>query len=226
MSDERLRELERRWTESGSVNDEAAYLKQRVRAGDLSQERLDLAAYCGREAALVALGANSTVEWDSKAWAEGLGRWGPSIVLRAQCLLAEVLLPVWNENVPGDGRPEAALRAAIAHLEGTSHLSSDELLAIARSASDAFGMAQLPLAQKLAGRVCAVAAQTAGMLAGKRDAEDKWREWQAGMLAVLLLLARSSGGPGGTRAQAEVGRRLAAWALQGGADWGPGQAGW
>jgi hypothetical protein len=36
VSDDRLRELERRWKETGAVEDEAAYLKERVRAGELS----------------------------------------------------------------------------------------------------------------------------------------------------------------------------------------------
>jgi hypothetical protein len=36
MSDERLRELERRWKETGSVEDEAKYLAERVRVGDLT----------------------------------------------------------------------------------------------------------------------------------------------------------------------------------------------
>ena len=44
MSDQRLRELERRWKESGSPDDEAAYLLERVRVGDLTRERLHLAA--------------------------------------------------------------------------------------------------------------------------------------------------------------------------------------
>ena len=41
MSDGKLRELERRWRETGSVDDEAAYMRERVRAGELTQERLD-----------------------------------------------------------------------------------------------------------------------------------------------------------------------------------------
>ena len=43
MSDAKLRELERRWKESGAVEDEAAYLLERVRVGDLTRERLELA---------------------------------------------------------------------------------------------------------------------------------------------------------------------------------------
>ena len=37
MSEEHLRELERRFQESGSVEDEAAWLLERVRVGDLDQ---------------------------------------------------------------------------------------------------------------------------------------------------------------------------------------------
>lgn len=50
MTDERLRELERRWKETSSLDDEVAYLRERVRVGDLSQERLELAAFVGHAA--------------------------------------------------------------------------------------------------------------------------------------------------------------------------------
>jgi hypothetical protein len=56
MSDTRLRDLERRWMETGSVQDEAVFLLERVRVGDLTRVRLELAAYCGHEAASRALG--------------------------------------------------------------------------------------------------------------------------------------------------------------------------
>lgn len=54
MSDEKLRELERRWKETGAVEDEAAYLLERVRAGELTQERLELAARMGNRGAMFA----------------------------------------------------------------------------------------------------------------------------------------------------------------------------
>lgn len=60
MSDERLRELERRWKETGAVKDEAAFLLERVRAGQLPQERLELAARLGVQAANTALGRTAT----------------------------------------------------------------------------------------------------------------------------------------------------------------------
>lgn len=54
MSDQKLRELERRWGETGSVEDEATYLRELVRAGHLAQGRLQLAANCGCVAARMA----------------------------------------------------------------------------------------------------------------------------------------------------------------------------
>ncbi len=56
MADEALRALERRFLETGSVTDEADYLKARVRAGDLAPQRLELAAALENPAARLALG--------------------------------------------------------------------------------------------------------------------------------------------------------------------------
>tara|TARA_R110002072_G_scaffold140386_2_gene284620 strand:+ start:207 stop:338 length:132 start_codon:yes stop_codon:yes gene_type:complete len=41
VSDADLRELERRFRETGSVEEEAAWLQERVRAGELTQEHVD-----------------------------------------------------------------------------------------------------------------------------------------------------------------------------------------
>ncbi len=51
MSDDTLRALERRFRETESVEDEVAWLASRLRAGEIDSDRLDLAAYCGDEAA-------------------------------------------------------------------------------------------------------------------------------------------------------------------------------
>lgn len=51
MSDARLRELERRWRESGAVDDEATYLLERVRVGLLNPAALAEAARLGHDAA-------------------------------------------------------------------------------------------------------------------------------------------------------------------------------
>jgi len=73
VSDERLREAERRWKESGSVVDEARYLQERVRVGNLTKERLELAAYCGHEGAS-RLCTTVNPPADLKEWLFGLTR--------------------------------------------------------------------------------------------------------------------------------------------------------
>lgn len=70
MSDKRLRELERQWSESNDPIDARKYftelgrsglseeevLRQRLKAGDLTQTRLELCAYLGYEPARAILG--------------------------------------------------------------------------------------------------------------------------------------------------------------------------
>lgn len=67
--DEDLRALERRWRESGALHDEVALIARRLRAGTLSQERLDLAVWLGHEAACRVAGKKP------KAPQEPLRRW-------------------------------------------------------------------------------------------------------------------------------------------------------
>lgn len=57
MADNRVRELEQRWRASGSTEDEAALLVERIRIGLLSSPRLCLAVYLGHEAAARAAAA-------------------------------------------------------------------------------------------------------------------------------------------------------------------------
>lgn len=55
MTDARVREAERRWRRSGSTEDAAAWLRERVKAGGLEQSHVRWAASCGLEAAIAAL---------------------------------------------------------------------------------------------------------------------------------------------------------------------------
>lgn len=59
MSDERLRELDRRRRSTGLPEDTAAWLLERRRAGELTLDRLELAAACSDAGARHALGAAS-----------------------------------------------------------------------------------------------------------------------------------------------------------------------
>jgi hypothetical protein len=111
VSDERLRELERRWKETGAVEDGAAWLRERVRVGDLTQERLELAAHCGHQAATTLTRGNP----EALSLQEWLGTFpdgGDGAVTRLKIGLARAALPIWEASQPNDHRPHAAIRAA------------------------------------------------------------------------------------------------------------------
>ena len=76
MSDRRTRELERA-AASGDPEARAAWLGARLRAGDLEEERLALAAWLGDPGARLALGCEPEAERASPAaLVRGLARWG------------------------------------------------------------------------------------------------------------------------------------------------------
>ena len=100
VSDVSLRELERRWRESGSTEDETEYLGERVRQGDLTERDLRSAAIAGSAAALRlfdsriptpdAVGLTSWLEYVRPEAREG--RLRLSVVLARAVLLHEVVL--------------------------------------------------------------------------------------------------------------------------------------
>jgi uncharacterized tellurite resistance protein B-like protein len=88
MADDRLRKLEHRWLESGTVEDETAYLVERLRAGHVQRGALELAAYCHHEAARRALDGPEPEVFESlRDWAEGVTKWGrtPEMILTFAC---------------------------------------------------------------------------------------------------------------------------------------------
>lgn len=68
----KLDELERRWKRSGEVDDEAAYLLERTRTGDLTRERLEAAGLVGHAGAAHALKLPPLEEFDP--WADRVAR--------------------------------------------------------------------------------------------------------------------------------------------------------
>ena len=92
---ETLRALERQAEVSGSVADAARVLAERLRRGTLTQERVELAAYVGDEAARLVAGCACASAGDEYAWAcwcdhglalapwaRGLSRWGEAACVR------------------------------------------------------------------------------------------------------------------------------------------------
>lgn len=109
MTDTRLQQLKRAWEASGSVDDEAAYLRERVRVGDLSIERAELTAYCGSTAAERALGGPRPTDPDLRRI---LDREGPRVVLEAAIRIASPFLERFERERPDDLGPRHCVEAA------------------------------------------------------------------------------------------------------------------
>ena len=132
MTDDRLRAMERRFRESGSVEDEATWLIERVRSGDLSSDCLRLAACCGHPAACLATGVSGPGDLgdfspaNSKRGEEQFAAWTAWVdrLLEFSAARFKVLLSC-GELVAQSGHPDLAtedLEAALdkARAEGTS----------------------------------------------------------------------------------------------------------
>lgn len=155
MSDEQLRELERRWQNTGAVEDEAAYLVGRVRAGEeldwttylrlaeLSPEvasdylqgrvssqgvdtsRIELAAYCRHEPAVLLRaqkepGVLGTPDEDLVRWVTRIRRLGLRWLYMAGLYGAYAVLPKWDRELHADakrvGRAQQSILAGLEHL--------------------------------------------------------------------------------------------------------------
>lgn len=110
MTDQRLRDLER-GAAHGDLQAQARLLLERVCVGDLTEERLRLAAYCGDEAARLALDAAAPqIPGGSLDWLAGL-RGGPHVVTwRAALAALDAAGPGAAARVldQGEGGPTAA----------------------------------------------------------------------------------------------------------------------
>lgn len=111
MSDVRIRELERRFNESGLAVDEAAWLSERVRLGMLDRARVELAAYLGHEPSQLALGRAPHAPEPHEYW--GLIDYLPTHGVEAftRATLAVARLFVDSQQPPLDNRVYRALES-------------------------------------------------------------------------------------------------------------------
>jgi hypothetical protein len=79
VSDQRLRECERRFRETGAVEDEANWLRARVRVGDLDARRLELLAVIDYPAAICVLGAYGFEQRCVPMWKRDLAGFGREV---------------------------------------------------------------------------------------------------------------------------------------------------
>ncbi len=140
MSDEKLRELERRWKESGSVEDESAWLRERVRVGDLAPSKLQLVAELGDPAAQHALG-HASVGLAGEEF-NGLASWEKEFMIRAGVAALWVGLSVWEVYREDDGL-QRLLTLACEWVVSPSPELATEVLRAARAVGGASGMGSL-----------------------------------------------------------------------------------
>lgn len=107
MSDRELRDLERRWRTTGDPGDEAALLRERVRLGDLTWDRLELAATVGHDGAARVVGARPRL--DTRGALSAVGDVSRQLLTRALVRLARAALEVAGGRLRDEQR-ERALR--------------------------------------------------------------------------------------------------------------------
>ena len=118
VRDQHLRELEAAWHASGSVEDEAAWLLGRVRAGELERSRLELAALCGHRGASIAGGSPGVLTGGFATWVTRLGEHGQMVCLRAAIGVGSKALPSWRAALDQDQRgPESWPRVSLEAIE-------------------------------------------------------------------------------------------------------------
>lgn len=113
MADEALRELERRHHAAPDLENETAWLRERYRSGQVSAERLWLAAYVGHSAAIeVYYGKEAYQDWLPRSpkqveyWIQGLEQWGQIVVTRAGVAVARAMNPSQPEFLAALGAAE------------------------------------------------------------------------------------------------------------------------
>lgn len=227
MTDAKLRELERRWRETGAVEDETAYLQERVRAGTLDDHRLALAATMGCAGARRVLGLpdHEALE-DPQEIAKRLSRWGKEALVRTAFAFARQVLPLWNAAHCDDLRPRQALECVEAWVEAPTE-ENERQAGEAALAAHAAADLETPYkggetAAGFAARACAHAANSVHLLPVGDALDD---EGVVGRVAWEAQCALESSVPRMTfsdEAFEEAGRSLlrglksvlVAWALQ------------
>jgi hypothetical protein len=116
VADERLRTVEREAL-SGDPAARARLLRERVRVGALTRERLALAASLGDEVARLAAPDEPLLPGGVASLLDALERWGREPLGRAALSAARAALPRWAALVADDPRPARALDDALAWLD-------------------------------------------------------------------------------------------------------------
>ncbi|MEZ6186623.1 MAG: hypothetical protein R3F62_16640 [Planctomycetota bacterium] len=234
MSDEHVRELERRWREGGRVEDEAAWLRELVRQGAFDPGRLRAAAYLGHPAAVAAVAEPpppygpapdlQLVEWlrglarADQPRAEGGGAPTPlgwEVETRVALALAGAALTRWEALLGSDVTDSEAaetfhlLAALVDHAERAFVSRDAEPLGVLRVlALDAWQATNVASEEfgHVAGTCVAGAANHVLLALGEADPLRSW-----GLREIELELGQVFGGF--ERVRATAARDVVPWAL-------------
>lgn len=185
MSDQKLRDLERRYRETGSLDDEAAYIQERVRAGILPRVRAELAAYCDHEAAKRAMAITSPS--DRKRLAATLATVGAQVSQKIVACMAITAARAAAEcahlSAP---EPLAALVAAEKWLISPTPERAQEADALSRIAIHSGALRQLATSEnKVLNRADGAASGT-GIVAGARSLREITAASQSCLTSALM----------------------------------------
>lgn len=102
MSDERIRQLERQWKNTGDLSDEYALLSERFRREEISRRNLALCAFLGHKPSMKILETPF-----HEIWTPSIEMWGPEFSFRASIyyireglLCIQEWLPSWSSFAP------------------------------------------------------------------------------------------------------------------------------
>lgn len=116
---------------SSELAGRAAQLAAALDKGELTSERLELAAYCGYAPARACLGGPGDDDLvlgdeidDLRAWGLGLERWQAQAIVRACVAAAAVSLREWTAVCPDDTRPQRLLGLAVDWLASEAEIDT------------------------------------------------------------------------------------------------------
>jgi len=113
MGVRRLANLKKKWDASGSKDDEAEYLLEKIKCKQLTQEMLELAAHLGHPAACRALGKEAFTADKPDRYLRSLFAWGKPVFVLAAIAAARRVLPYWEDYFPARLEPRQAIESAL-----------------------------------------------------------------------------------------------------------------
>jgi len=166
MTESQLLSLKQKFEASGSIEDEAAWLRARAMQGELSLERLGLAGECGHPAARMALGLEDA-QLTATVWLDTVCARGVEVCVRLAVACAGVAVQRFEA-----GELKAAVKRSVDDLEFYLYGTPGESQILPKAVPCPDGLR---------------APDDDGWEAVGSDAERGWALWKAGDLARRIM---------------------------------------